>query len=238
VRGGSARLQSHCRGDARGRLGRQIELELLHEEFLISVQFGVAAQNQRAAIGGREVHVEHLDGSKLVEHGPRCEAADQPLEFGVQRDVQTAGDEGDEDVRFDAMLKLVLEILEGGLDLDSRVEDWRAGLGRCLYSPFLALSFASVTLSRPCHVSSPFHVATQHADFLHYAPPLASPQGLWDLSRRGSFRSVASHSIAVEQLQSVVQQRSTPPLPAEALSFLSVRQVAPDSIFDVAEALT
>src|SRR5467141_4931217 len=34
--------------------------------------------------------------------------------------------------------------------LTGRVEDWRAG--------FLALSFASVTLSRPCHVSSPRHV--------------------------------------------------------------------------------
>jgi len=43
-------------------------------------------------------------------------------------------------------------------DYASRVEDWRAGLGRSLYSPFLALSFASVTLSRPCHVSSPRHV--------------------------------------------------------------------------------
>src|SRR6266436_9558034 len=39
--------------------------------------------------------------------------------------------------------------------LSGRVEDWRAGLGRSLYSLFLALSFASVTLSRPCHVSSP-----------------------------------------------------------------------------------
>jgi hypothetical protein len=42
--------------------------------------------------------------------------------------------------------------------LTGRVEDWRAGLGRSLYSLFLALSFASVTLSRPCHVSSPRHV--------------------------------------------------------------------------------
>src|SRR5258706_15689439 len=41
---------------------------------------------------------------------------------------------------------------------DGRVEDWRAGLGRSLYSLFLALSFASVTLSRPCHVSSPRRV--------------------------------------------------------------------------------
>ena len=40
---------------------------------------------------------------------------------------------------------------------------------------------------------------TQHADFPHCAPPFASPQGLWDLSYRGNFRSVVSHSIAVEQ---------------------------------------
>src|SRR3954471_13890099 len=40
---------------------------------------------------------------------------------------------------------------------------------------------------------------TQHADFPHCAPPFASRQGLWDLSYRGNFRSVVSHSIAVEQ---------------------------------------
>src|SRR5262245_24071397 len=40
---------------------------------------------------------------------------------------------------------------------------------------------------------------TQHADFPHCAPPFASLQGLWDLSHRGNFRSVVSHSIAVEQ---------------------------------------
>ena len=40
---------------------------------------------------------------------------------------------------------------------------------------------------------------TQHADFPHCAPPFASLQGLWDLSCRGNFRSVVSHSIAVEQ---------------------------------------
>ena len=40
---------------------------------------------------------------------------------------------------------------------------------------------------------------TQHADFPHCAPPFASRQGLWDLSYWGNFRSVVSHSIAVEQ---------------------------------------
>ena len=83
---------------------------------------------------------------------------------------------------------------------------------------------------------------TQRADFPHCAPPSASCRGLWDLSCRGDFRPVAAHSIAVKQLQGVVQPRPTPSLPAEAPSFLSVRQMAPDlllhPIFDVAEALT
>src|SRR5258707_1268200 len=70
---------------------------------------------------------------------------------------------------------------------DGRVEDWRAGLGRSLYSLFLALSFASVTLSRPCHVSSPPPRRTQRADFPHCAPLFASPQGLWDLSCWATF---------------------------------------------------
>ena len=40
---------------------------------------------------------------------------------------------------------------------------------------------------------------TQRADFPHCAPPFASRRGLLDLSCRGDFRSVAAHSIAVEQ---------------------------------------
>ena len=51
----------------------------------------------------------------------------QRFELGAQRDVKAIGQEGDEDVRFDAVLKLVidraelqivLEILERGFDLD------------------------------------------------------------------------------------------------------------------------
>ena len=42
--------------------------------------------------------------------------------------------------------------------LPGRVEDWRAGLGRCSCCLLSRLSSASVTASRPCHVSSPRHV--------------------------------------------------------------------------------
>ena len=63
--------------------------------------------------------------------------------------------------------------------LIGRVEDWRAGLGRCLCS-LLSRSFGC-----ECHIIStvprfqPPPRRTQLADFPHYALLLASPQGLW-----------------------------------------------------------
>ena len=80
-----------------------------------------------------------------------------------------------------------------------RVEDWRAGLGRSLFS-LLARPFVCECPSIPTVPRfQPPPRRTQHADFPHCAPPFASRQGLWDLSYRGNFRSIVSHSIAVEQ---------------------------------------
>src|ERR1700687_6415316 len=87
----------------------------------------LTAENQGAAVGSREMHVEHLDGGELVEHGPGGEPGGERLEPSAQRDVQTVSQEGDEDVRLDTVLELmvdraqvqiVLHGLEGGLDLD------------------------------------------------------------------------------------------------------------------------
>ena len=47
--GRGARRLPRRRGDARRRLGRQIKLELVHQELLFDVQFGVAAQDQCVA---------------------------------------------------------------------------------------------------------------------------------------------------------------------------------------------
>ncbi len=60
----------------------------LHRKLLVGVQFGVAAQDQRTAVGGWEVDVEHLDDGELVEHGLRREAP--RLEPGAQRDGQAS----------------------------------------------------------------------------------------------------------------------------------------------------
>src|SRR5712691_1437869 len=85
-------------GDAWRRLGRQVEVELLHQELLVCVQLGIAAQDQCAAIGSGGVDVEYLDGGELVEHGAWGEAGRQWLEPCAQRDVKAIGQEGDEDM--------------------------------------------------------------------------------------------------------------------------------------------
>ena len=58
------------RRDAWRRLRRQIELELLEQQLLVGIKRGIAAEDQRASVGGRQVHVEHLYGGHLVEHRP------------------------------------------------------------------------------------------------------------------------------------------------------------------------
>ena len=59
----------------------QFEVELADEDFLVCVEFGIAAEDEGAAVGGREVNVEHLDGCELVQHGLRHEAGRQRLEL-------------------------------------------------------------------------------------------------------------------------------------------------------------
>ncbi len=73
---------------------------------MVGVGLGVTAQDQGSAVDGWEVDVEHVEGGKLVEHRAWGEAGSQRPEPGAQRDVQTIGEEGHEDVRFDALLPL------------------------------------------------------------------------------------------------------------------------------------
>jgi hypothetical protein len=55
------------------------------------------------------MHIEHLHSGELVEDGARREAGSERFEPGAQRDVEAIGQEGDEDVRLDAVLKLMID---------------------------------------------------------------------------------------------------------------------------------
>ena len=56
-------------GYSRGWLGRESSVESFQKKSLVWVGLGVTAQDQGAAIGGGEVHIDHLDSGELVEHG-------------------------------------------------------------------------------------------------------------------------------------------------------------------------
>ena len=118
-----------ARADARWWLGRQRELELFEQDFLIGFWMGVAAQNQSAAVGRWEVHIEHLDAGKLVQNGTWGQAGGERAQPGSQGHVQAVGHEGDKDMRLDPTLELVkngaqrqvvLQVLKGRFDIDGQ----------------------------------------------------------------------------------------------------------------------
>jgi hypothetical protein len=117
---------------------------------------------------------------------------------------------------------------------DSRVEDWRVGVGRSLCSP-LARSFVC-----ECHsISSmprfqPPPRQTERAEFPHSAFLHASRHGLWDLSCRRDFRHRPAHPVAVEQPQVGIKPLRTPSRPTEAPAFPGSHQMTPDLQFDPA----
>lgn len=76
---------------------------------LVAFGLGVAREDELAAIGSREVHVEELHGREFLEHDPRREAWRTLLDHRLERDVQAIGHKRDEDMRFDARLVLMEE---------------------------------------------------------------------------------------------------------------------------------
>jgi hypothetical protein len=72
------------------------------------------------------VGVEHLDGTELVQDLSHGEARSLQPQLLLERDVYTVGDEGEEDMRLDPALQLMIdrshgeiafEFLECGLNL-------------------------------------------------------------------------------------------------------------------------
>ena len=88
-------------GDAWWRLRRQTELELLDQKQEFWLGLSVACQQQFAPVGGWQMDIDHLDGGELLERAPRGQSRCQSLQATLQRDLQTIGQERDEDVGFD-----------------------------------------------------------------------------------------------------------------------------------------
>ena len=66
---------------------------------MLPLRLSMSGQDQVASVGGRQMHIEHLQGGELLQDGSWGE----PRRVGpgqvFQRHMQAVGDEGDEDVR-------------------------------------------------------------------------------------------------------------------------------------------
>ena len=110
----------------------QRKIELVEDELNLLRRFCVTAENHRFVVSGWQMHVEHADGGQAFQ-----DAAGRKSGCGIgqsqpQGCVEAIGEEGDKDVRFNALLILVMdrsyaqitfEVFEGFFDLDElRVE--------------------------------------------------------------------------------------------------------------------
>src|SRR5947207_3242581 len=77
--------------DSGWRLRGQFPTQLAQEHLVVFLRLGVAGKDQFASIGGREMHVEHLDGSKLLQQRARRQPRGQRLKASSQMHVQTIG---------------------------------------------------------------------------------------------------------------------------------------------------
>ena len=91
-----------CGGDFRGRLGRQREVHAVEEQAKLRLGFGGAGKDDLAPVGGGQMHVDHLNGGELRERASGGEAGREAVQAAGQGDLEAVGEEGDEDMGFDA----------------------------------------------------------------------------------------------------------------------------------------
>src|SRR5580692_2720153 len=72
---------------------------------------------QLTSIGCRDVHVDHLHGGELFEHAAWGQSRRHDVQAPLERDVQTIGEERNEDVRLDPLLVLVEDRAEREITL-------------------------------------------------------------------------------------------------------------------------
>src|SRR5271157_2952202 len=105
-------------GDPWRGLWRQAELELVQQELVVLLRLGVAGEDERAAIRGGEVDVQHLDGGELLKHGAGRQPWRQRAQALFQRNLEAIGEEGHEDVRLDTLVCLMIDGPDGEIALE------------------------------------------------------------------------------------------------------------------------
>ncbi len=64
------------------------------------------------------MHIEHLDGGHFFQNAAWRQSGSGFLELKPEGDMQAIGEEANEDVRFDAIISLVIDWPDGQIALD------------------------------------------------------------------------------------------------------------------------
>ena len=86
---------------------RQSEPQTVDQQLQLWLGLRVTRQHDLAAVGGGQMNVDHLNGGKFFQRAACCESRRERVQPARQGDQQGVGEEGDEDVRFDASFVLV-----------------------------------------------------------------------------------------------------------------------------------
>lgn len=82
-------------------------MQPVEQPLLVGFRLGVTAQDEGSPVGRRQMNINHLDGTELFQGGPWGEARREGTQTGLEGHLETIGQEGDDDVRFDPRLQLV-----------------------------------------------------------------------------------------------------------------------------------
>jgi len=82
------------------------------------VPAGCSGSVRFAAVGGGDVHVDHLNGGEFFEQATRGQTRRQSFQTMADGDVEAVGEEGDEDVGFDALRLLMVDRPDGEIALE------------------------------------------------------------------------------------------------------------------------
>ena len=84
-------------------------MQLFQQQLQVFFRLCIAWQDQGAAVGRGQIHIDHLQGGELFQHGTWCQSRGQRTGALFQGDLQAIGHEGDQDMRFHTPVFLVVE---------------------------------------------------------------------------------------------------------------------------------
>src|SRR5258708_19974683 len=94
-------------GDTGRRLRWQTQRQPDDQELKFGISVGMAREPDLTPVRCRQMNVDHLHGSELVECAARRQPGRQSVKSTGQRDLHAVSQKGDEDVALDPLLVLL-----------------------------------------------------------------------------------------------------------------------------------